>query len=200
MGYPPPMPDGLYETDIFAWSRHQAALLRRLARGERVNDLDWDHVVQEIEDVGLSELNAVRSYLRVMLVHLLKLQGCPASPAASHWREEIISFQSDAQQRFAPSMRRSIDLAALYIRAVKQLAGALIDGVVGAQQPPICPVSLDDLLHADRDALEQSFAKPDRPSRHRPALIASITGLPPRHKSRLHPARRRADPAGSCQD
>ena len=78
------MPDGLYETDIVAWSRHQADLLRRLARGQRINDVDWEHVAQEIEDVGQSELNAVRSYLRLMLVDLLKLQGWPESPAASH--------------------------------------------------------------------------------------------------------------------
>jgi len=31
-----------YDTDIFVWSERQAALLRRLANGERVNDaVDW---------------------------------------------------------------------------------------------------------------------------------------------------------------
>jgi hypothetical protein len=58
------MSDDLYEHDILAWSTRQADLLRRLARGERVNGIDWDHVAEEIEDVGLSELNAVCSYLR----------------------------------------------------------------------------------------------------------------------------------------
>ena len=62
------MPDELYDRDILTWSRNQAALLRRLARGERVNGIDWTHVLEEIEDVGISELNAVRSYLRQMLV------------------------------------------------------------------------------------------------------------------------------------
>jgi hypothetical protein len=66
------MPDDLYDRDILAWSEHQSALLRRVARGERLNDVDWDHVVEAIQDVGLSELNAVRSCLRQMLVHLLK--------------------------------------------------------------------------------------------------------------------------------
>jgi hypothetical protein len=44
-----PMPnDTLYDTDIVAWSEHQAALLRRLARGERVNDqMDWDNLVED---------------------------------------------------------------------------------------------------------------------------------------------------------
>jgi hypothetical protein len=54
------MPDGLYERDILFWSQNQAELLRRLARGERVNDVDWEHVVEEIEDVGLSELTVHR--------------------------------------------------------------------------------------------------------------------------------------------
>jgi hypothetical protein len=51
-----------------------------------VSDVDWEHVVEEIEDVGLSELNAVHRYLRLRLVHLLKLQGSPDNAAAGHWR------------------------------------------------------------------------------------------------------------------
>jgi hypothetical protein len=65
----PRMPDDLYDRDALAWSEHQADLLRRLARGERVNDVDWAHVVEEIEDVGLAELHAVESCLDQMLVH-----------------------------------------------------------------------------------------------------------------------------------
>ena len=48
------MPSDLYERDILSWSEHQADLLRRLARGERVNDVDWEHVVEEIEEHGNS--------------------------------------------------------------------------------------------------------------------------------------------------
>ncbi len=58
------MPDNLYEGDIITWSEHQAKLLRRVALGELVNGVDWRHVVEEIEDVGLSQLTAVESYLR----------------------------------------------------------------------------------------------------------------------------------------
>ena len=136
------MPDGLYERDILSWSKHQADLLRRLARGERVNDVDWEHVVEEIEDVGLSELNAVRGHLRLMLVHLLKVQRWPESQSADHWRPEIVSFQSEADQRFAPSMRQSIDLTVLYERALKQLKSTRFDGVSPRAWPPACPVSL----------------------------------------------------------
>jgi hypothetical protein len=115
------MPDDLYDRDVLAWSEHQATLLRRVARGERVNDIDWTHVVEEIEDVGLSELNAVRSYLRQILAHLLKLHGWPGLSACHHWRSEIAAFQAVAQRRFAPSMRQGIDLAPIYAQASRQI-------------------------------------------------------------------------------
>ena len=153
----PDMPDDLYHRDVLSWSEHQAALLRRLARGERVNDVDWEHVVEEIEDVGLSELNAVRSYLRLMLVHLLKVQGWPDCPSVDHWRREIVSFQSDAAQRFAPSMRQRIDVAELYARAVNELVGTRFDDVPPGGWPAVCPVDLDALLRESRDGLEARF-------------------------------------------
>jgi hypothetical protein len=93
MHYIPAMPDDLYDRDALAWSERQADLLRRLARGERVNDIDWDHVVEEIEDVGLSELHAVESYLEQLLAHLLKLRGWPEFEARDHWRGEIVTFR-----------------------------------------------------------------------------------------------------------
>jgi Domain of unknown function DUF29 len=151
------MPDDLYDHDILAWSRHQADLLRRMARGERVNDVDWQHVVEEIEDVGVSELNAVRSHLRLMLVHLLKVVGWPNSPSVGHWRSEIVGFQNDAAQRFAPSMRRRIDLARLYGDASRQLEDVAYDDVAPLAWPADCPVTLKQLLNDKRAALEEHF-------------------------------------------
>ncbi len=77
------MSDGaeLYEQDILLWSEQQAELLRRLARGERVNGVDWAHVVEEIEDVGNSELHAVTSLLRQAVVHLLRASSESCSMA-----------------------------------------------------------------------------------------------------------------------
>jgi hypothetical protein len=116
--------------------------LRRVAGGERVNDVDWTHVVEEIEDVGLSELNAVRSYLRQILVHLLKLHGWPTLSAARHWRSEIVASPTDAQHRFAPSMRQRIDLGVIYARAVLQIEPLRYGGKLPLSVPSTCPVTL----------------------------------------------------------
>jgi hypothetical protein len=154
------MPDDLYNRDALAWSEHQAGLLRRVARGERVNEVDWEHVIEEIEDVGLSQLNAVQSYLRLTLVHLLKVHCWPESPSVAHWRGEIVSFQADAAQRFAPSMRQRIDLERVYRIAREQVSAAEHDGRQPLPSPEICPFNLDQLLTDRRQTLEAVLAEP----------------------------------------
>ncbi len=136
------MPDGLYERDALAWAEQQAALLRRVAMGERVNDaVDWTHVIEEVADVGLSELRACRSLLRQAMVHLLKLNAEPRSQAAAHWQGEVAGFLTDARDVFSPSMRQRIDLAELYADALYR------SGFGGGEAAPeACPFTLDDLL------------------------------------------------------
>ena len=151
------MADDLYDRDVLAWSEYQATLLRRAASGERVNDIDWTHVVEAIEDAGRSELNDVNSCLRQILVHLLKLHGRPALAARRHWRSEIVALQTDAQLRFAPSMRQRIDLEAIYARAALQIIPLQYGGRQAVAAPKTCPVSPDELLAASCDELEAAF-------------------------------------------
>ena len=156
------MPDDLYNRDALAWSEQQANLLRRLARGERVNDVDWDHVVEEIEDVGLSELNAVHSYLLRILVHLLKLHRWPDLNACQHWRSEIAILQADAERRYAPSMRRRIDVEAIYAGAIRAVAPLRLAGNEAIPAPPACPVTLEVLLTGCCTELEAVFLATSR--------------------------------------
>jgi hypothetical protein len=150
------MPDDLYDRDILAWSQREADLLRRLARGERVNDVDWAHVVEEIEDVGLSELHAVESFLELIILHLLKVRTWPACDAINHWRAEIVAFEDRAARRFAPAMRQRLDLARLYRSALRQIA-ALNGGTPIVNPPAAYPLTLETLLHEDHSALGQAL-------------------------------------------
>ncbi len=61
-------PDLLYEDDFYAWTRHQAQALRRLAR-TRPN-LDLAHLVDEVQDLGKSARDAVRSHVRTIVAQL----------------------------------------------------------------------------------------------------------------------------------
>ncbi|TCZ62917.1 DUF29 family protein [Roseicella aquatilis] len=115
------MPDYLYDTDILAWSRAQAARLRRIAAGERVNDVDWDHVIEEVEEVGRGQLAAVRSYLELAMLHALKIAAWPDHAAVPHWEAEIANFMVQATSRFEPGMQQHVEPGALYHRALRAL-------------------------------------------------------------------------------
>lgn len=143
---------GLYERDALAWAEQQAMLLRRIASGEAVNEaVDWPNVIEEVRDVGLSELRACRSLLRQALVHLLKLGAWPESLAAAHWRGEVTGFLTDARDRFTPSMRQRIGLDDLYEAAVNQVRAGAEDAAPPAKFPQACPFTLDELLARNPD-------------------------------------------------
>ena len=145
------MPEGLYEHDALAWADHQAALLRRVAAGEGVNEaVDWLHVIEEVQDVGLSELRACQSLLEQALTYLLKLHAMPDSPSAKHWRDEVQAFRHDVQRRFTPSMRQRIGLDDLYRKAAGRAGTAMEDnGVAPPSSPEGCPLGLYKLLNDD---------------------------------------------------
>ena len=141
------MPDGLYEHDALAWAEQQASLLRRLVAGERVNDaVDWPHAIEEVQDVGLSELRACQSLLQQAMVHLLKLHAWPESRAVGHWRDEAGTFLDDTARRFTPSVRQRINLDDLYAAARRRAGAATDDAGSAAPLPDTCPFALDDLL------------------------------------------------------
>jgi hypothetical protein len=155
------MPGGLYERDALAWAEQQADLLRRLAAGERLNAaIDWPNVIEEVQDVGLSELRACRSLLQQAVTHLLKLHAWPDSPAAAHWHDEAGVFLDDAANRFTPSMRQRIDLDDLYAKALRRAATARDAAGLPRPLPETCPFTLDELLAGDIAALAARLASP----------------------------------------
>ncbi len=154
------MADAPYDTDILAWSETQADLLSRIASGQRVNGVDWEHVVEEIADVGISQLNAVGSLLTQIMLHLLKLHLLPDDSAATHWRIELIAFQDSVERRYAPSMRQRLDLGASWRRSRTTLVQVLGDNTQLKTLPTLCPWTLDDLMEGDQGALLAVLSRP----------------------------------------
>src|SRR4051794_8402797 len=139
-----------YDTDILTWSERQAALLRRRAAGELINDaeVDWSNITEEIEDVGSNRLHAVESLLVQALRHMLKAEAWPLSRNAPIWRADAIDFRRQARRRFVPSMRQKIDIASLYADA-RAAVPETIDGVLPLLILTEMP-TLDELLSEDQ--------------------------------------------------
>ena len=84
----------LYETEFHSWTLEQAALLR----AGRFHTIDTANIAEEIETLGRSEASALRSSLRLIAVHVLKLLYQPEKPTNS-WRGTIVRERINADRR-----------------------------------------------------------------------------------------------------
>jgi Domain of unknown function DUF29 len=147
------MPDGpRYEDDFYAWTQYQAEVLRTLRT--RDNRFDRDHLVEEIEDLGNSERDAVRSQVRRILVHFLKLAYSPARDPRFDWMESIIDARAILEDKLSSSLRRDIEgrIGVLYAAARKQAAVDLLkcgEAAAGRSLPTQCPYAIDQILADD---------------------------------------------------
>jgi Domain of unknown function DUF29 len=74
----------LYSTDYAGWVEQTVELLRQ----GRLNEVDLEVLIEEVEDLGKSQRQALKSNLRVLLMHLLKWQYQPERQSNS-WRSTI---------------------------------------------------------------------------------------------------------------
>jgi hypothetical protein len=157
-----------YDEDFYAWTQHQAQLLRSLERlgPELPADIDLSHVAEEIEDLGKAELRGAKSLIRNIFVHLIKAASDPQADAVGHWREETALFHDDLPEYFAPSMRQLIDIQQLWRRALNRAELALRrhGGTVSLEAPSDCPYTLQEILAEDFD-FDRALAKLRGPER-----------------------------------
>ncbi len=111
-----------YETDIVAWAREQAALLR----SGQLSALDIEHIAEEIEDVGKSEKRELASRMAVLLAHLLKWQHQPGRRGSS-WTRTL----KEQRKAIAAALRQTPSLKAS-LTDPDWLAGVWADAVTKA--------------------------------------------------------------------
>jgi hypothetical protein len=147
------MPDGpRYEDDFYAWTQHQAEVLRSLQVSD--NRFDREHVAEEIEDLGKSERDTVRSQIRRIIEHLLKLAHSPADPPRFDWMETIDDARQTLSDKISPTLRGDAEavLDKLYAEARRRAARGLRRyGEADAAEalPNSCPYSLDEICQEE---------------------------------------------------
>ena len=143
------MISALYEQDFLRWTEQQAALLR----AGRLADLDIEHLREEIEDMGKEQKLALQSLLRMILVHLLKLEFSPAHDLRNQWIEEVLGFRAQAENRLedTPSLRHYAD--ELFAKAwpqARKIARKSFEIYGENMQVPVeCPYTLEQVLGSD---------------------------------------------------
>ncbi|HEX6141451.1 MAG TPA: DUF29 domain-containing protein [Geminicoccaceae bacterium] len=137
------IPETDYESDLYAWTQDQAALLR----ARRADAIDWDNLTQEIERLGRRDRRELGSRLAVVLLHLLKWQFQPGRRGSS-WQKSIQTQRREiaAILKQRPSLRREVP--ELMMDAFRYaLEDAQEQTVLPGRAFPSCPYAPQQVLH-----------------------------------------------------
>ncbi len=87
----------LYEMDDYLWIQETVELLKQ----KRLDELDLENLIEELEDLGSEKKLAVKSLLQQIIRHLLLLQYWEKEYERNHrhWKSEVTSFRMQINDR-----------------------------------------------------------------------------------------------------
>ncbi len=133
----------LYEIDDSQWLGETVSLLRN----HQFSQLDLEHLIEELEDLGKEKKNAVASFLEQVIRHLLLLQYWTkeAEYNTIHWQEEIYNFRTQLKRKMTTNLRNYLEeeLNSIYQDALGFVKIKTVNTVIFPSQ---CPYSLEQLL------------------------------------------------------
>ena len=136
------MTTATYETDFYLWTQQQADLLRQGA----LSALDMDNLIEEIESMGKRDRRAIGSYLRNVIMHLLKWRYQPQRRGTS-WQGSINAGRDEIDVLLNESPSLNPQLSTLitdeYRRARKQ--ASLETGLPLITFPEECPFTVEQI-------------------------------------------------------
>ena len=135
-----------YSTDLNLWALETADLIRE----GRWQNIDLEHLVEELEDLGKSEKRGIASQLVRLLIHLLKWEYQPQRRSDS-WLDSITDsrLQVEMAMTDSPSLKNYplLELDQVYQRARSNAAKQT--RLPLSTFPEICPYTLDKILAED---------------------------------------------------
>jgi hypothetical protein len=149
----------LYDSDVVTWAEQQA----RALRDRSANQLDWDHLAEEIEALVRTEVRAVTGPLKIALRHKLLLLGWPGVLSTNKWQHVVRVHLRNALEAYLDSMHRQIEpmMADLYTDALDFAHQHMAEtGAPAVPLPSECPWTLDALLAEGEAALHYLSSPP----------------------------------------
>lgn len=139
---------GLYEKDFYQWTLQTVQMLKDKA----FNEIDINHLIEEVESMGASDYRELRSRLIVLMAHLLKWEYQPKE-RSSGWvgtiEEQRIQLQGLIEQ--SPSLKnKAIACLENNVNYLKALNIASRETMIPKKAfPQVSPYSLSELLDDD---------------------------------------------------
>jgi hypothetical protein len=142
------MDTSLYDHDFYLWTQQQITCLQQ----EKWAEVDVDNLVEELGDLGRSEQKELGSYLKLLMMHLLKWQHQPERRTTS-WEVTLSNCRDGIQDCLedSPSLQRFLKdgewLAKYYRRARRDAAKETLLPI--DRFPTELPYSVEQMLDSD---------------------------------------------------
>ncbi len=95
----------LHNRDFNLWLEQMAIAIKN----RDTKNMDWEGLLEEIEDMTASQKRALRSYTKRLIEHILKLQYWHSEKVYNqkHWRKEVVNFRDSINEilQDSPSLR-----------------------------------------------------------------------------------------------
>jgi type II secretory pathway component PulM len=145
-----PAAASLYDEDFAIWTTETA----RLLRAGRFDEVDIEHVADEIEDMGKRDKRELHSRLTVLILHLLKWKWQPEKQTRG-WQATLLTQRAELDRVLedSPSLRRATAAAVAKVYPAVLKSAALETGLPVTAFPGECPFSPDQIL--DREFLPE---------------------------------------------
>jgi len=141
----------LYEADYYLWIQETLEKLKH----QNYSQVDWENLLDEIEDMARRERLSLESNLVVVLLHLLKWHHQPQNRSGS-WKGSIREHRRRISKaiKVSPSLKAYPGeiLAECYQDAVLQASDET--GLPIEHFPSECPYSIDEVLESELSSLE----------------------------------------------
>lgn len=141
----------LRDEDFHAWTQEQATALRQAAESRINLPVDWEHLAEEVEEMGGQLRTEIVSALARIIEHLLNLEHSNAADPRRGWVNSVLEHRDRIALLLedSPSLQRHMD--DLLVRGWKHghkyaLRGLARDGIGDKQLPELCPYRLDEVL------------------------------------------------------
>lgn len=134
-----------YETDFAVWAEHQALMIQ----GGMWEELDQEHLVEELEALSRSEHSELESRLEILITHLLKWQFDAASQNPRRlWRATIREQRHRLTRLFqrSPSLRPTLPAVLNQNYPHARLMALDETDVPASILPETCPWTLQQIL------------------------------------------------------
>ncbi len=83
----------LYHRDLNLWRKE----IVNAIHNRELKNMDWDNLIEEINDMGASERRALRSYTKRLIEHIFKLKYWKSERGYNQrgWKKEVVNFREE---------------------------------------------------------------------------------------------------------